>query len=50
MKIPLFIMLAALVLGAGTAFAILNHACKSGHHAWRASNPGVRHHVRAGHR
>ena len=32
MKTPLLIVLAVVVLGTGSALAIMNNACKSGHH------------------
>ena len=34
MKTPLLIVLAVVVLGAGSALAVMNNACKSSHHAW----------------
>jgi hypothetical protein len=34
MKTPLLIVLAVVVLGAGSALAVMNNACKSSHHTW----------------
>jgi hypothetical protein len=36
MKTPLLIVLAVVVLGTGSALAIMNNACKSSHYAWCA--------------
>ena len=49
MKAPLLIVLAAVVLMAGSALAIMNNACKSGHHAWCAPMSSIRHHDKTGH-
>jgi hypothetical protein len=49
MKPRLLIVLAAVVLVAGSTLAIMNNACKSSHHAWCEPMSGIRHHVRAGH-
>ena len=35
MKTRLLIVLAVVVLGAGSALAVMNNACKSSHHAWQ---------------
>jgi hypothetical protein len=46
MKTPLLVIIGAMiVLGAGSVLAALNNACKTGHHAWCASD--IRHHVAA---
>jgi hypothetical protein len=47
MKAPLLIV--ALVLMAGSGLAIMNNACKSGHHTWCAPTSSIQHHVKAGH-
>ena len=49
MKTPLLIVLAVVVLGAGSALAIMNNACKSSHHAWCAPISDIGHHTRIGH-
>jgi hypothetical protein len=49
MKTPLSIVLAAVVLVAGSSLAIMNNACKSSHHSWCAPMSGFRHHVRTAH-
>jgi len=36
MKIPLLIVLTAVVVGVGSTLAIMNNSCKSSHHAWCA--------------
>ena len=46
MKTPLSIVLAAVVLVAGSSLAIMNSACKSNHHSWCASMSDFRHHVK----
>ena len=46
MKLPLLIVLAVVVLGTGSALAVMNNACKSSHHAWCASPSDIRHHTR----
>ena len=48
MKTPLLIVLAVVVLGTGSALAIINNACKSGHHAWCAPISDLRHHAKTG--
>ncbi len=48
MKTRLLIVVTVTVLGAGSALAIMNNACKSGHHAWCAPAPDLRHHVKNG--
>jgi hypothetical protein len=48
MKNPLLIVLAVVVLGAGSVLAVMNNACKSSHHAWCASPSDVQHHARTG--
>jgi hypothetical protein len=49
MKTPLLIVLTAVVVVAGSALAIMNNACKSGHHSWCAPISGIRHPVKTGH-
>jgi hypothetical protein len=49
MKTPLLIVLAVVVLDAGSALAIMNIACKSSHHAWCAPISDIGHHTRIGH-
>ena len=34
MKVPLLIVLGAMVLLTGSGLAIMNNACKNSHHAW----------------
>jgi hypothetical protein len=46
MRTPLLIVLTAVVLFAGSALAIMNHACKSSHHAWCAPTSSIRHHAK----
>ena len=48
MKTPLLVVLAVFVLGTGSALAVMNNACKSGHHAWCAPISDIRHHVKIG--
>ncbi len=44
MKAPLLIAFIILgVLGASSALAMMNNACKSSHHAWCAPNSELRH-------
>jgi hypothetical protein len=38
MKTPLLIVLAVVVLGAGSALSVMNNACKSSHHPWLRSD------------
>jgi hypothetical protein len=48
MKTPVVIALAvAVVLGAGSGLAAMNHACKTGQHAWCAPSSTLKHHVKA---
>jgi hypothetical protein len=47
MKTPVLIVLGALVLMAGSGLAIMNNACKSGHHTC-APMSSVPHHVQTG--
>jgi hypothetical protein len=50
MKTPLLIVLTIAVLGGvGGTLAIMNNACKSGHHVWCAPISEVRHHTKTGH-
>jgi hypothetical protein len=49
MKTPVFIVLAAVVFVTGSTLAIMNSACKSGHHSWCAPVSGFQHHVKNGH-
>ena len=46
MKTPFLIALAVIVLGTGSALAIMNNACKSDHHAWCAPISDIRHHAK----
>jgi hypothetical protein len=48
MKTPLLAVLTAVLVVAGSALAIMNNACKSGHHSWCAPMSDIRHHVRTG--
>lgn len=45
MKVPLLIALAVVVV-AGSGLAIMNMACKSGHHAWCSQMSSIRHHLK----
>ena len=49
MKTPLLIVLTVVVLGTGSALAVMNNACKSSHHAWCAPISDIRHHAKVGH-
>jgi hypothetical protein len=49
MKAPLSIVLAAVVLVAGSSLAMMNSACKNSHHAWCAPMSDFRHHVKTRH-
>jgi hypothetical protein len=49
MKAPLLILVAAMVLVAGSGLAIMNNACKSGHHAWCAPMSNIWRHVKTRH-
>jgi len=49
MKTPLLIVLTVVVLGTGSALAVMNNACKSNHHTWCAPISDIRHHTRTGH-
>jgi hypothetical protein len=48
MKTPLLIVLTAALLGAGSALAMMNNACKSNHRAWCAQASDFQHHVKTG--
>jgi hypothetical protein len=48
MKTPLLIVLAVVVLGTGSALAVMNNVCKSSRHAWCAPASDIRHYVRTG--
>jgi hypothetical protein len=48
MRTPVLIVLAAAVLVTGSTLAVMNSACKSGHHSWCAPVSGFQHHVRTG--
>jgi hypothetical protein len=48
MKVPLLIVLTAIVLATGSALAIMNNDCKSSHHAWCAPMSSIRHHIQTG--
>jgi hypothetical protein len=49
MKAPLLIVLAALVLAAGSGLVMINKACKSSHHGWCTPVSDVRQHVKTKH-
>jgi hypothetical protein len=49
MKTPLLIILAVTALGAGSALAAMNNACKSGHHTWCAPISEIGHHTKTAH-
>jgi hypothetical protein len=48
MKSPLLVLLTAVVLGTGSALAVMNKACKSSHHTWCAPISDIRHHAKIG--
>ncbi len=48
MKIPLLIVLTAVVVGVGSTLAVMNNSCKSNHHAWCAPTSDIRHHTKTG--
>ena len=48
MKAPLLIV-ALVLLIAGSGLAIMNNACKSGHHIWCAPISSIQHRVKTGH-
>ena len=48
MKIPLLIVLTAVVVGVGSTLAIMNNSCKSSHSAWCAPISDTRHHAKTG--
>jgi len=48
MKMTLLIV-AAIVLLAGSTLAMMNSVCKSGHHSWCAPIASIRHHAKTGH-
>jgi hypothetical protein len=45
MKTSLLIVLAVTVIAAGGGLAMLNNACKSGHHPWCSPTAHFRHHA-----
>jgi hypothetical protein len=46
-RTPLLIALTAFVIVAGSALAIMNHACKSSHHTWCAPmSSSIQHHAK----
>jgi hypothetical protein len=50
MKTPvLIVVLTVVVFVAGSALAIINKACKSGHHPWCAPIPSIQHHAKTEH-
>jgi hypothetical protein len=49
MNTPLLIVLTVVVLSAGSAMAVMNHACKSNPHSWCARTADFRHHTKTGH-
>ena len=48
MKMTLLIV-AVIVLLAGSTLAMMNSACTSGHHSWCAPVASIRHHAKTGH-
>ncbi len=46
MKSPLLIVLAAIMLVAGSTLAIMNSSCKSSRHTWCAPMSDIRHHAK----
>ena len=48
MNTRFLIVLTVVVLGAGSALAAINHACKSSSHTWCAPASDIRHHVKTG--
>jgi hypothetical protein len=48
MNTPLLIVLTVVVLGAGSAMAVMNNACKSNPHSWCAPTADFRHHTKTG--
>jgi hypothetical protein len=46
-KTLLLIVLTVVVLGVGSALAIMNNACKANHHTWCSPAFNMRHHVKA---
>ena len=48
MKTPLLIVLAVVVLGTGSALAVMNNACKSSRHAWCAPMSDIQDRVTTG--
>ncbi len=49
MNTPLLIVLTVVVLGAGSALAAMNNACKSSTHTWCSPISDVRHHAKTQH-
>jgi hypothetical protein len=49
MKTPLLIVVTVIVLGTGSALAVMNSSCKSSQHAWCAPISDIRHHAKIGH-
>ena len=43
MKTPLLILLTVVLLGTGSTLAVMNNACKSGHHTWCSPIADLRH-------
>ena len=48
MKTLFLIVLAVVVLGTGSALAIMNNGCKSGRHAWCAPISDIRYNAKTG--
>jgi hypothetical protein len=46
MNTPVIAVIIVIVLIVGSTLTIMNKACKSGYHAWRAPMSTVRHHVK----
>jgi hypothetical protein len=48
MRTSLLVIVMLVVLGAGSALAFMNNACKKNHHPWCAPTSDFRHRVKAG--
>jgi hypothetical protein len=46
--VKILIVLTVLVLGAGSALALMNRSCKTSHHSWCAPLSDIRHHTKTG--
>jgi len=49
MQTPIALIVTAVVLAAFGSLAIMNYACKSGHHEWCAPMSTLRHHIKTEH-